>query len=85
MTENFSQGASQTSSGCDRVVTSIKYEGPWEDDRGGAFLGQLEKLSETLHMNFRPNGILQLFNYPPPCLTRLYLREKNVFPFTVKN
>lgn len=30
MTENFSQGASQTISGCDRVVTSIKYEGPWE-------------------------------------------------------
>ena len=63
MTENFSQGASQTVSGCDRLVTSIKHEGPWEDDRGGAFLRQLERLSETLHMNFRPNGILQLFNY----------------------
>lgn len=84
MTENFSQGASQTISGCDRVVTSIKYEGPWEDDRGGAFLRQLEKLSETLHMNFRPNGILQLFNYPPTCLTRLYLKKRTCFHLQLK-
>lgn len=79
MTENFSQGASQTVSGCDRLVTSIKHEGPWEDDRGGAFLRflrQLERLSETLHMNFL--GQTAFCNYLTilPLVSRVYTLEK---------
>ena len=35
-------------------------------------------------MNFRPNGILQLFNYPPPRLMRLYFKKRTCFHLLLK-
>ena len=48
MTQNFSEGASQTVTGW--LMKSTMCTEPWEDDRGDAFLRQLEEvIRDVIH------------------------------------